>query len=64
MTLFHTMRGQKKNFFFQIPEIPKNSADIFPYYEYVLYVYLQGRHSNQCHRAMERVDFLPRPESQ
>ena len=22
----------------------------------------QGRHSNQCHRAMARVDLLPRPE--
>ena len=31
--------------------------DIFPYYEYVLYVYLQGRHSNQCHRAMALVVF-------
>ena len=24
----------------------------------------QGHRSNQCHRAMARVDFLPRPESQ
>ena len=26
--------------------------------------YAQGRRSNHCHRAMARVDFLPRPESQ
>ena len=26
--------------------------------------YVQGRHSNQCHRAMALVDLLPRPESQ
>ena len=26
--------------------------------------YNQGLRSNQCHRAMARVDFLPRPESQ
>ena len=26
--------------------------------------YMQGRHSNQCHRAMALVVFLPRPESQ
>ena len=26
--------------------------------------YVQGRHSNQCHRAMALVVFLPRPESQ
>ena len=29
-----------------------------------MYVYTQGRHSNQCHRAMALVAFLPRPESQ
>ena len=27
-------------------------------------LYYQGRHSNQCHRAMALVVFLPRPESQ
>ena len=26
--------------------------------------YLQERHSKKCHRAMARVDLLPRPESQ
>ena len=33
--LFQTM-GDQKNNFFPIPEIPKYSRDILPYYEYVL----------------------------
>ena len=28
------------------------------------YQYFQGRRSNQCHRAMARVNFLLRPENQ
>ena len=39
MGVFHTIGGQKNNFFFPIPEIPKYSKDIFLYYEYVLYIY-------------------------
>ena len=35
MGVFHTM-GDQKNNFFPIPEIPKYSRDILPYYEYVL----------------------------
>ena len=35
MGVFQTVRGKKK-IFLQIPEIPKYSRDILPYYEYVL----------------------------
>ena len=29
-------------------------------YIHIYIIDIQGRHSNQCHRAMARVDFLPR----
>ena len=29
-------------------------------YIHIYVIDIQGRHSNQCHRAMARVDFLPR----
>ena len=29
-------------------------------YIHIYIIDIQGRHSNQCHHAMARVDFLPR----
>ena len=32
------------------------------FFDMRVYMHMQGRHSNQCHRAMAQVVFLPRPE--
>ena len=53
--------------FFRI--LGNNHSFSHPYYQFFLsyictYIYVQGRPSSQCHRAMALVVFLPCPESQ
>ena len=44
--------------------IVKDSPSTSKFFQSSAIMYNQGRHSNQCHRAMALVVFMPRPESQ